>query len=102
MANATDQGKCPIHEIFCPVHADVQRDMREIKARQDNRHCESNEARLNNAIEDICELKGIDSEQWTAINQLRRWVYIGMGGVSVAAFLGSIVGQMIVSHVTKK
>ncbi|HAY20916.1 MAG TPA: hypothetical protein DCY27_01860 [Desulfobacterales bacterium] len=95
--------KCPIHhEIFCPVHADVQRDIREIKGRQDARHCESNEVRLNNAVDDIGELKGVDAEQWAAINQLRRLVYIGAGGVSVAAFFGSIVGQMIVAHFGKR
>ena len=97
MAAAQDE-KCPIHDIFCPVHADVQGSIRRIQDKQESRHCGAHEAMLHSTQRDIAEIKCDNDEQWVAINQLRRWVYVGMGGVSVAAFFGSIVGQMIISH----
>jgi hypothetical protein len=97
----SDEPKCPIHNIFCPVHADVQLDIRSIQSKQDTRHCGAHEAMLHTVQRDIDEVKVTCGDQWDAINQLRRFVYIGVGGVSVAAFLGSIVGQLMVSHFGK-
>lgn len=99
---ATDDLKCPVHNIFCPVHADVQLDIRSLQIKQDSRHCGAHEAMLHTAQRDIEEIKDTCGDQWEAINQLRRLVYIGVGGVSVAAFLGSIVGQLMLAHFGKR
>ena len=95
---ATPGDKCPAHDIFCPVHADVQLEIRTMKGRQDSRHCGAHEAQIHSALDDIDKLENENASQWDAINNLRRLVYIGMGGVSVAAFFGSIVGQLLINH----
>lgn len=89
-------------EIFCPVHKEVLTDLREIKAKQDTRHCASHEARLNSLDKDVGEVDLDNRDQWTAINQLRRLVWIGVGAVTFAGFAGSIIGSFIMSYVRAK
>ena len=85
--------------IFCPAHAETRQDLRDIKMKQDSRHCGANEAIIDTHSDTLDRLMAVDIQQWDAINQLRRMVYMGMGGVAVAAFLGAIIGNIIIAMV---
>ena len=89
-------------DTFCVGHKELKLDVREIKAVQLGRHCISHDIQITHAINNIKRLQEVDEVQWTAINNLRRLVYIGMGGVSVAAFFGSLVGQFLISMFGKR
>lgn len=89
-------------EIFCPVHKEVLTDLREIKAKQDGRRCSSHEARLNSLDNDADRIETDNREQWVAINQLRRLVWIGVGAVTFAGFAGSIIGSLIMNWMRTK
>ena len=86
-------------EIFCPVHKEVLIDLREIKAKQESRLCASHEARLNSLDNDTDRIELDNREQWVAINQLRRLVWIGVGAVTFAGFAGSIIGSLIINWI---
>ena len=89
-------------EIFCPVHKEVLQDLREIKAKQDTRFCASHEARLNSLDNDGDRFELDNRDQWVAINQLRRLVWIGVGAVTFAGFAGSIIGSLIMNWLRGK
>lgn len=89
-------------EIFCPVHKEVLTDLREIKVKQDSRHCASHEARLNSFDKDVGDLEIDARDQWIAINQLRRLVWIGVGAVTFAGFAGSIAGSLVMNWLRLK
>ncbi len=89
-------------EMFCPVHNMVMADLTGIKAKQDARHCASHEARLNSLDDDGIRVDKDNRDQWTAINQLRRLVWIGVGAVTFAGFAGSIIGSFIMSYLRAK
>ena len=69
-----------------------------MKRIQENRPCGANKASIDMMSADIDRLVGVDIAQWDAINQLRRLVYMGVGGVLVAAFIGSIVGNILINY----
>ena len=85
-------------DLFCPVHKELVADIKEIRATQTARHCQSHEAQLHTLNRDDEELKEENKNQWIAINQLRRMVYLGAGGVGAAAFFGSILGNLLISY----
>ena len=85
-------------EIFCPVHKEVLTDLREIRAKP----CSSHEARLNSLDKDVGDIDLDNRDQWVAINQLRRLVWIGVGAVTFSGFAGSIAGSFIMSYLRAK
>jgi hypothetical protein len=89
-------------EIFCPVHKEVLTDLREIKSKQDTRHCSAHEARLNSLDSDAIRIDIDNRDQWVAINQLRRLVWIGVGAVTFAGFVGSIIGSLVMNWMRLK
>lgn len=81
MADSGSRQDCVLHEV-------VESRLRRIEDRQDRRPCNAHEERLR-------VLKESDEEQWKAIDDLRRLVYIGAGAAGVLAFLGSILGGLL-------
>lgn len=85
-------------KMFCPAHSDVQEKVGELQRVQKNRPCQENTEKIRNLERmDIRLEKAID-EQCIVINQLRRLVYMGAGATAVLAFLGSIVGAMLMKR----
>jgi hypothetical protein len=88
-------------DIFCPVHKDVSQRLDTITSVQGARHCGSHEAQIKGLHDDIDRVDCDNRDQWTAINNLRRLVYMGAGGVAASAFFGSILGNVIVGLLKK-
>jgi len=84
------------NELFCPLHGTVIADITNIKAKQEARHCGANDVLIAGLDDDLCRIERDNSEQWVAINQLRRLVYMGAGGVIVASFVGAMLGNLII------
>ena len=78
----------------CPWHEDVKCDIERIDGVQRGRDklCAENNTRIKHLEEADGKKERTNADQWTAINSLRRMVYIGLGGTMVLAFLGSILG----------
>jgi hypothetical protein len=88
-------------DIFCPVHKDVSQRLDTVMGIQGARHCGSHEAQIKGLNEDMDRVEVDNKEQWTAINSLRRLVYMGAGGVAASAFFGSVLGNVIVGLLKK-
>jgi hypothetical protein len=88
-------------DIFCPIHKEVSQRIDSITSIQGSRHCGSHEAQIGGLQDDVARIDYDNREQWVAINNLRRLVYMGAGGVSMAAFLGSILGNVLVNMMKK-
>lgn len=86
-------------KMFCPLHPMVMKDLAEIKKKQDNRLCASHETRLHYLDVNYNRFETDNKDQWVAINQLRRFVWIGVGAVTCAGLAGSIIGSLIMSYV---
>ena len=83
-------------EIYvCPLHPVHEAKLNRIEAKQDNRPCIAHDAQLLALKEDTQDIKEINKLQQTAIDSLKRMVYMGAGAAGVLAFLGSVIGQII-------
>lgn len=74
----------------CPACSFLTRDIADIKKKQENRPCGENSNKIKT-------LEESDTDQWTAINDLRRTVWGWKGGMALASFLGGIIGTGIMS-----
>ena len=83
-------------ELFCPLHGTIMQDILIIKNKQESRHCQGNEAVIAGLDSDLTRVEKDNAEQWIAINQLRRLVYMGAGGVIVASFIGAMLGNLLI------
>jgi hypothetical protein len=88
-------------DIFCPIHKDISQKIDSIVAIQGTRHCGSHDAMIKGLNEDMDRVEVDNKDQWTAINSLRRLVYMGAGGVAAAAFFGSVLGNVIAGLLKK-
>ncbi len=77
---------------YCPVHKIFERDITDIKERQEKRPCQTHTAEISSLVKADVKFEKENSEQWTAINRLRIMVYMGAGATGVLAFLGSVLG----------
>ena len=83
-----------MENIFCPVHKEVRDDIDRIERVQEARLC------IAHGVQ-ITTLERSDNDQWTAINNLKRMVYLGAGVVWAAALFGSIIGNLLISYLKK-
>jgi len=83
-----------MENIFCPVHKEVRDDIDRIERVQEARLCIAHEVQ-------ITTLERSDNDQWTAINNLKRMVYLGAGVVWAAALFGSIIGNLLINYLEK-
>jgi hypothetical protein len=81
--------------IFCPGHPEVAKDLREIKQKQMDRPCGENTARITALERADTRMEEDNKDQWSAINNLRRLVYMGAGATAILAFLGSVLGAFL-------
>ena len=84
------------NDMFCPLHGTFLADIEKIKAKQDTRHCAANDVLITGLDADLTRVEKDNAEQWIAINQLRRLVYMGAGGVIVASFIGAMLGNLLI------
>lgn len=80
-----------MEDLFCPVHKEVKSDIERIESVQIARPCIAHNIQ-------IAALEKSDDDQWVEINKIKRIVYLGAGGVGAAAFLGSILGNLIINY----
>ncbi len=80
---------------YCPVHKIFERDITDIKERQEKRPCQTHTAEISSLVKADTDFKNENKEQWIAINRLRIMVYMGAGATGVLAFLGSILGTYL-------
>jgi hypothetical protein len=85
-------------KIFCPGHPEVAKDLREMKQIQRDRPCGENKAHIEALKKETARQEKDNSEQWTAINQLRKTVW---GWAPLMSFLGSAIGAIVVSYLMK-
>jgi len=78
--------------VFCPLHETVQRDIERIKSKQGERPCQGHDERIKSMEKSEERMTRDNNDQWDAINNLRKMVYMGAGAAGVLAFLGSIIG----------
>jgi len=81
-------------DLFCPVHKEVKADIERIERTQEARHCIAHEVQIK-------DLRGETTEQWTAINNLKRMVYLGAGVVWAVALFGSIIGNLLINYLKR-
>jgi hypothetical protein len=72
----------------CVFHRQVSEEIKEMRQKQEARHCLTHEVKLS-------YLEKSDEDQWAAINQLRRLVYSGIGIVGASSFFGAIIGNLL-------
>ena len=84
-----------MENIFCPVHKDVREDIDRIERKQEARLCIAHEVQIKS-------LEKNNEGQWREINKMKRLVYVGVGIVWVAAFLGSTVGNLLMVYLQSK
>ncbi len=85
----------PIRGEFCPLHEMIQKDITDIKGRQEGRPCQTHTAEITALGKSEKRLEDDNRDQWTAINRLRAMVYMGAGATGILAFLGSILGTYL-------
>ncbi len=79
---------------FCPVHKIFERDITDIKTKQEGRPCQTH-------TEKISTLERSDNDQWVAINQLRKTVWGWAGAIALGGFGGSILGTLAIRYFVK-
>jgi len=79
-------------ERDCLFHDDVKRELRGLIQVQRDRSCSDHEARL-------CEVERQTTSQWAEIKGLQKTVWTGVGILTAAGFLGSVVGSLLVTLV---
>jgi hypothetical protein len=84
------------YPIFCPGHAETRADLDKIRTVQANRKCGDHEARIELMFDTLNKMLAVDVTQWDAINKLRRLIYMGVGGIVVAATIGSFLGNLLI------
>jgi hypothetical protein len=88
-------------DMFCPLHGTVIADLQAIKSKQEARHCQGHEVMIAGLDVDLTRVEKDNTEQWVAINQLRRLVYMGAGGVIVASFVGAMLGNLLMGFIKR-
>ena len=81
-------------ESYNQTYKEVKADINRIERVQEARHCLAHEVQIRT-------LEKSDDDQWTAINNLKRMVYLGAGVVWAAALFGSIIGNLLISYLKK-
>jgi len=82
----------------CPLHDHLEQEIKLVRAKQDQQPCATHEERLRAHGKDIGALEVRDTEQWAAINQLRKVVW---GWSPLFAALGAGLGSFLVSYLFK-
>lgn len=82
-----------VSDSFCPVHGEVQKDLRELKVTQTSRPCLDHTARILNLEKADTKLEDENQRQWDSIGRLEKIVYTGAGIAALASFLGSAFGR---------
>jgi N-acetylmuramic acid 6-phosphate (MurNAc-6-P) etherase len=77
------------------LHSIVKETLGTIVQIQRDRPCGVNTTRIDHLERADKYIASDNKDQWTAINQLRRLVYMGAGAGGVLAFLGSILGAIL-------
>jgi hypothetical protein len=88
-------GENMMAETFCPIHGEIQKDLREIKATQIIRPCLDHTARIQILEKADSKLEDENQRQWDSIGRLERIVYTGAGIAALASFLGSAFGRYL-------
>lgn len=78
----------------CEVHYRIEKDVDELRTTQKERHCQEHSSRIG-----TLEKETVD--QWTAINELRRTVWMWRGAMALAGFAGSAVGGLVISYLRR-
>jgi N-acetylmuramic acid 6-phosphate (MurNAc-6-P) etherase len=79
----------------CPLHSLMQQKLAEIEKAQRARQCQGHEERIKGMERAEERLTKASDVQWTAINDLRKLVYMGAGGAALLSFLGAVLGAFL-------
>jgi len=98
---------CALHdEITTGLRDDMKKALRKLDEIQESQavrreRCASNEGALKAASDALKEVKQEAADQWKAINDLKKLVYIGVGVALTSSALAPIVTGVVVYHLTK-